>query len=90
MDKPKGITKALKSHHVDTVKGFRDIIRRALDQAVENGYDELNDRPEDVAINMCDTEWQLECFNEDYHLLVPYIQEWQVEQRIKRGGSENG
>lgn len=72
--------------NVEEVKKFRDYVHKALDQAAENGYDELNDRPEDVAVSMCDQDVELEVFNESWHLLVPYIQEWQVEQRIKKGG----
>ena len=68
------------------IKKFRDNIRRALDQAVENGYDEVDDRPEDVAVNICDLDVEFEVFNESWHLLVPYIEEWQREKRTLRNG----
>lgn len=72
---------------VEAVKKFRDGVRRCLDQAVENGYDELGERPEDVAVNICDQDVEFEPFNESWHLLVPYVEEWQREQRIRKGGS---
>ncbi len=50
--------------------------------------DDLDDRPEDIAGNMCEIIKDFEPYFEKKHLLVPWIQEWQVEQRIKRGGSQ--
>lgn len=72
---------------VEEVKKFRDAVRDALDNAVANGYDETGERPEDVAVNICDQDVEFEVFNESWHLLVPYIQEWQFEQKTRKGGN---
>lgn len=69
---------------VAAVAKFRDNVRRCMDAAAENGYDELDERPEDVAINICDLDVEFEPFCDSWHLLVPYIEEWQREQRILR------
>ena len=71
---------------VEVVIAFRELIRTGLNNAADNGYDELDDRPEDVADNMVEIDADLEIFAEVRHLLVPYIEEWQREQRAKQGG----
>jgi hypothetical protein len=73
---------------VDNVLCFKQLIFESLDNAVkENGYvNLLTDRPEDVADNMVDLVSDLEQFGADNSgLLVPYIMQWQFEQRIKKG-----
>jgi hypothetical protein len=72
--------------NVEEVVKFRDAIRQALENAKDSGYQEEGEWAEDVAINICDQDVEFEVFNECWHLLVPYIQEWQAEQRILKGG----
>jgi hypothetical protein len=69
--------------NVQAVVEFREAIRLGLDNAADSGYDELDDRPEDIADNMVQIDADLEVFGEVQYLLVPYIEEWQREQRIR-------
>ena len=82
--KKKVMAATLSETDVAAVTKFRDAIRRALDAASENGYDELDERPEDISENMVTVDADLECFSESRHLLVPYIEEWQFEQRCRK------
>lgn len=73
----------IKNLKPEVLQEYRDAVRASLDAALENGYREFDERPEDVAQNICETDVEFEPFNESWHLLVPYIEEWQREQRIK-------
>ena len=68
------------------VQKFRLTIRQALDNAlVESGHAELiEDRSEDIAYNLVELDADLEIFATISGILIPYIEEWQMEKRIKK------
>ena len=61
------------------------LVSGALDQAADNGYDESQDDPEQVAISLADEDADIERlvqdqFDGDETILIPYIEVWQQHQ----------
>jgi len=61
------------------------LVSEALDQAADNGYDESQDDPEQVAISLADEDADIERlvqdqFDGDETILIPYIEVWQQHQ----------
>lgn len=56
---------------------IRELVFQAMDNACDNGYDEAQDDPLAVAIDICDCDADLE--NEEPETLVPYVQEWRLQ-----------
>jgi hypothetical protein len=63
------------------------LVSGALDQAADNGYDESQDDPEQVAIALADQDADIERlvweqFGGDETVLIPYIEVWQCGKRL--------
>jgi len=64
---------------------IQTLVSGALDQAADNGYDESQDDPEQVAISLADEDADIERlvqdqFDGDETILIPYIEVWQQHQ----------
>jgi len=61
------------------------LVSAALDQAADNGYDESQADPEQVAVSLVDDDADIEelvwdQFDGDETILIPYIEVWQQRQ----------
>jgi hypothetical protein len=69
----------------DMDSDLQALVDEKLDQAVDNGYDESQDDPEQVAISLMDEDTDIfelvsERFDGDETMLIPYIEVWQQRQ----------
>lgn len=70
---------------VASAQKLADAIELALKNAMENGYEEVDEDSGAVAEDMAQTDADLE--GVPLSLMIPHIERWQKIQRIKRGGT---
>jgi hypothetical protein len=69
----------------DMDSDLQALVDEKLDQATDNGYDESQDDPEQVAISLMDEDTDIfelvsDRFDGDETMLIPYIEVWQQRQ----------
>jgi len=67
------------------MKPYQETVSRAMDAAKENGYDETDSEPMEVAYDLAQTEKELEHIDPaNLDILCPAIVCWQDSQRKPR------
>ncbi len=62
----------------EAMDGLRQLVRDALNNAVENVDDDYwTQDDEDIAYDLCENDADLEMYDEDE--LIPYIREWRKD-----------